>query len=91
MGLFLFKDRNCSAAPSHHGKRQERKFSAQAASGRADGSRFKSRDHRTSPGGPVVKTLPYNTGGMGSIPGQEARIPHAPWPKKKKGKMEVIL
>ena len=27
------------------------------------------------PGGPVVKT--FNTGSMGSIPGQETEIPHA--------------
>ena len=30
---------------------------------------------------PVVKTLPSNVGGEGSIPGQEAKIPHATWPK----------
>ena len=29
------------------------------------------------PGGPVVKTLPSNTGGVGSIPGQGPKIPHA--------------
>ena len=58
-------------------------FSAQAASSRADGIRFKRKDHRTSPCGPAVKTLPYNARGMGSIPGQEAKIPHASWPKKK--------
>ena len=33
------------------------------------------------PGGPVVKTLPSNAGGAGSIPGQGAKIPHASWPK----------
>ena len=32
------------------------------------------------PGGPVVKTLPSNAGGGGSIPGQGAMIPHASWP-----------
>ena len=36
------------------------------------------------PGGPVVKTLPSNAGGAGSIPGQEAKIPHASQQKKKK-------
>ena len=61
-------------------------FSAQAASSRADGIRFKRKDHRTSPCGPAVKTLPYNARGMGSIPGQEAKIPHASWPKKKQPK-----
>ena len=34
------------------------------------------------PGGPVVKTLPSNAGGAGSISGQEAKIPHASQRKK---------
>ena len=29
------------------------------------------------PGGPVVKTLPSNAEGMGSIPGQGTKVPHA--------------
>ena len=29
------------------------------------------------PGGPVIKTLPSNAGGVGSIPGGGAKIPHA--------------
>ena len=33
------------------------------------------------PGGPVVKSLPFNTGGAGSIPGCRAKIPHASQPK----------
>ena len=33
------------------------------------------------PGSPVVKTLPSNAGGVGSIPGQGANIPHASGPK----------
>ena len=33
------------------------------------------------PGGPVVKTSPSNAGGVGSIPGQGAKIPHASGPK----------
>ena len=33
------------------------------------------------PGGPVVKTLPSNAGGVGSIPGRGAKIPHASWPE----------
>ena len=33
------------------------------------------------PDGPVVKTLPTNVGGVGLIPGHEAKIPHASWPK----------
>ena len=36
------------------------------------------------PGGPVVKTLPSNAGGAGSIPGQGAEIPHASGPRKNK-------
>ena len=36
---------------------------------------------RDFPGRPVIKTLPSNAGGVGSIPGQEAKIPHASWPK----------
>ena len=32
---------------------------------------------RDFPGGPVVKNPPSNAGDMGSIPGQEAKIPHA--------------
>ena len=35
-------------------------------------------------GGPVVKTLPSNAGGESSIPGCEAKIPHAHRAKKKK-------
>ena len=34
----------------------------------------------------MVKALPSNAGGMGSIPGQGAKIPHASWPKKTKHK-----
>ena len=33
--------------------------------------------HRYFPGGPVVKNLPRNTEDVGSIPGQEGKIPHA--------------
>ena len=33
--------------------------------------------HRDFPSGPVFKTLPSNAGGMGSIPGQGTKIPHA--------------
>ena len=29
------------------------------------------------PGGPVVKTPPSNAGGVGSIPGQGTKVPHA--------------
>ena len=33
------------------------------------------------PGGSVIESLPSNAGVVGSILGQGARIPHAPWPK----------
>ena len=33
------------------------------------------------PGGPVVKTSSSNVGGVGSIPGWGAKIPHALQPK----------
>jgi len=33
------------------------------------------------PGGPLVKTLPSNAGGVGSIPGHAAKVPYALWPK----------
>ena len=33
---------------------------------------------RDFPGGPVGKTLPSKAGGAGLIPGQAAKIPHAP-------------
>ena len=29
----------------------------------------------------MVKTSPSNAGGMGSIPGRRAKIPHVSWPK----------
>ena len=35
------------------------------------------------PGGPVVKTSPFNVGVVGLIPDQGARIPHDFWPKRK--------
>ena len=38
------------------------------------------------PGSPVVKTLPSNAGISGSIPGWEAKIPHASWLKHQKHK-----
>ena len=39
--------------------------------------------NRDFPGSPVVKTLPFNAEGVGLIPGQGAKIPHASWPKIK--------
>ena len=46
---------------------------------------------RDFPGGPVVKTSPSNAGGADLIPGQEANIPYALWPKKTKHKTEAVL
>ena len=40
-------------------------------------------DERGFPDSPVVKTAPSNAGGVGLIPGQGAKIPHASWPKSK--------
>ena len=42
---------------------------------------LKQSDSWDFPGGPVVKTSPSNVGGVGSVPGQRAKIPHASWPK----------
>ena len=47
--------------------------------------------YRGFPGSPVVKTLPSNVGGSGSIPGWGAKIPHASRPKKPRHKTEAIL
>ena len=38
----------------------------------------------------VVKTLPSNVEGVGSIPGWGAKIPYALWQKKKKTKKHKI-
>ena len=43
---------------------------------------------RDFPGGPVVKTLLSNAGGVGSMPGQGAKIPLASWPKKQNRKQK---
>ena len=48
-------------------------------------------EKRDLPGSPVVKTSPSNAGGAGSIPGQGAKMPHAPQPKKPKHKTEAML
>ena len=49
---------------------------------------LKKKKRRDFPGGPVVKTAP-SAGGVVSIPGGGAEIPHALWPKKKKKKNET--
>ena len=43
------------------------------------------------PGGPVDKTLASTAEGMGSIPGQRTKIPHATQPKKKRGRYLIKL
>ena len=43
------------------------------------------------PRGPVVKTSPSNTWGVGLIPGQGAKISHTLQPKKPKRNTEAIL
>ena len=40
-----------------------------------------SKQCRDFPGASVVKTSPSNAIGVGSIPGQGAKTPHASWPK----------
>ena len=45
-------------------------------------------NNRDFPGGPVVKTLPSNPEDVGSIPGQEAKIPRALWLKNQNIKQE---
>ena len=37
----------------------------------------------------MVRTLPYNAGGVGSIRGLRTKIPCAFWPKKPKHKTEA--
>ena len=39
----------------------------------------------------MVETSPSGAGGVGLIPGQGAKIPHASWPKKSKHETEAIL
>ena len=40
------------------------------------------------PGGPVIKTLPSNAGGLGSIPSWGDKIPHASGPKNQNVKQK---
>ena len=44
---------------------------------------YQNHQHQNFPGGPVVNTLPSNTMGVGSIPGQGTKILHVSWLKKK--------
>ena len=54
-----------------------------------DGKTVSRRKQRDFPGGPLVKTSPSNIGGAGSIPGREAKIPHALQPKSQGGSRET--
>ena len=45
---------------------------------------------RDFPDGSVVRTLTSNAGGVGSIPGGVAKIPHASWPKNQNINNTVI-
>ena len=40
-------------------------------------------------GSPVVKTSPFSAGGVDLISGQEAKIPHASWPKNQNIKNSI--
>ena len=46
---------------------------------------------RDFPGDPVVKTLPSNAGGEGSIPGQGGKIPYASLPKNQRWNRSNIV
>ena len=45
-------------------------------------------EYRDLPGGPVVKTSPSSAGGVGLVPGQRAKIPHASQPKQQNMKQK---
>ena len=45
--------------------------------GEAETSRREKQKEQGFPGGPVVKNLPSNSGGMGSTPGRGTKIPRA--------------
>ena len=47
------------------------------------GGRGKAGSSEDFPDGPVVKTLSSNAGGVGLIPGEEAKIPHTLLPPPK--------
>ena len=49
---------------------------------------FKNIHFRDFPGSLVVKTSPSNAGGVGSIPGRGAKIPHASRPKNQNMKQK---
>ena len=49
-----------------------------------------SNENEDFSGGPVVKTLPSNAGGAGSIPSRGSKIPHVSQPKNQ-NEPEAIL
>ena len=52
---------------------------------------FEKNNGLNFPGSPVIKISLSNAGGAGSISDQEAKIPHALWPKNPKHNTETIL
>ena len=46
---------------------------------------------RGFPGGAVVENLPANAGGVGSVPGWGAKIPHASRQKTKTTNQQAVL
>ena len=51
----------------------------------------KEKTQRDFPGVPVVKTLASNAGGVGSVPGWEAKIPHACGQKTRQNRSIVAI
>ena len=49
---------------------------------------YNNNNNRDFPGGPVVKILPSNVRGAGSIPGWGAKIPHTTRPKNQNIKQQ---
>ena len=45
-----------------------------------DSSHLQILNSQDFPGGPMVKNLPCDAGGLGLIPRQGGKIPHASWP-----------
>ena len=81
-----------SVAPQHVGSSQTRDLTGVPCVVRQTHNRwntkevpiwivFKNGKGGGFPGGPVVKTLPSNTGDLALIPGQGAKIPYASGPK----------
>ena len=52
--------------------------------------KIKLKENGDFPRSPLVKTSPPNARGVGWIPGWEAEIPHALWPKHQKIKQAIL-